>query len=92
MIAVAWMVFSIVILVFPSSPGPTGAEMNYTIVVLGAWIALCLVYYYFPVYGGVHWFRGPIANIDGNKDGDVAQLQGEDYEKTSVGNEKESVD
>ncbi|PCH39627.1 APC amino acid permease [Wolfiporia cocos MD-104 SS10] len=62
MIAVAWMVFSVIILVFPTSPGPTPADMNYTIVVLGGWIVLCLIYYYLPVYGGVHWFRGPIAN------------------------------
>ncbi|CCM01799.1 uncharacterized protein FIBRA_03866 [Fibroporia radiculosa] len=61
--AVAWMIFSIVILVFPPSPGPNAPDMNYTIVVLGGWILLCLAYYYFPVYGGVYWFRGPVANI-----------------------------
>lgn len=69
MIAVAWMIFSIIILVFPSSPDPTAPDMNYTVVVLGGWILLCLVYYYFPVYGGIHWFRGPVANID--KGGDT---------------------
>ena len=63
--------------------------MNYTIVVLGAWIALCLVYYYLPVYGGVHWFRGPIANTDMDEDG----LQASDKsEQVSVRDEKKSVD
>jgi hypothetical protein len=37
--------------------------MNYTIVVLGGVLFLSLVWYYFPVYGGVHWFKGPIANV-----------------------------
>jgi len=80
-VAVAWMIFSIVILVFPTSPDPTGPEMNYTIVVLGAWILLCLVYYFFPVYGGIHWFHGPIANIadDGEMQGkvEVSSVEGE---------------
>lgn len=62
-VAVIWMIFGIVIVVFPSLPDPSGPTMNYTSVVLGGWITLCLVYYYFPVYGGVHWFRGPIRNI-----------------------------
>jgi len=62
-VAIAWMTFAIVIFVFPQTPGPTGTSMNYTIVVLGVWIALCLAYYYVPVYGGMHWFEGPRANI-----------------------------
>ena len=37
--------------------------MNYIIAVSGGWIGLCIVYYYFPRYGGVHWFSGPLANI-----------------------------
>ena len=27
------------------------------------WLMLCLGYYYFPRYGGVHWFAGPRANV-----------------------------
>jgi len=65
MIAVLWMAFSVIILVFPTTPAPVGATMNYTIVVLGGWLLLCLAYYYLPVYGGVHWFKGPVANIEG---------------------------
>ena len=33
-------------------------------VVLGGVMILSLVWYYFPVYGGVHWFTGPIPTID----------------------------
>ncbi|KZT68481.1 APC amino acid permease [Daedalea quercina L-15889] len=62
--ALLWMIFSILILVFPSSPTPNAPVMNYTVVVLAGWLVLCLVYYYFPVYGGMHWFTGPITNID----------------------------
>ncbi|KAI0324638.1 APC amino acid permease [Cubamyces sp. BRFM 1775] len=63
-IAVAWMVFSFVILAFPTAPGPDANGMNYMIVVFGAWIVLCLVYFYFPVYGGVHWFNGPQITLE----------------------------
>ncbi|OCH88546.1 APC amino acid permease [Obba rivulosa] len=62
-IAVAWMSFAMVVFAFPTAPTPTGANMNYMIVVLGGWISLCLGYYYCPVYGGIHWFEGPRANI-----------------------------
>ena len=39
--------------------------MNYAVVVLGGILFLALVYYYFPVVGGVHWFRGPVTTIEG---------------------------
>ena len=38
--------------------------MNYTAVVAGGWILLCLVYFFFPKYGGMYWFEGPRANIE----------------------------
>ena len=28
-------------------------------------MALSIIWYYFPVYGGVHWFKGPIATVEG---------------------------
>ncbi|KAI8986825.1 APC amino acid permease [Trametes punicea] len=64
-VAVTWMIFSIVILAFPASPGATAGGMNYMIVVYGGWIALCLIYYYFPAYGGAHWFNGPQTTLEG---------------------------
>ncbi|OCH88531.1 amino acid transporter [Obba rivulosa] len=62
-IAIAWMVFSVVIFTFPATPDPTTSSMNWMVVVLGAWMSLCLAYYYCPVYGGIHWFVGPKANV-----------------------------
>ncbi|KAF7974533.1 hypothetical protein HWV62_12002 [Athelia sp. TMB] len=62
-IAVTWMAFMSVIFVFPASPAPDAAAMNYAVVVLGGVLVLSVVYFYFPKYGGVHWFEGPRANI-----------------------------
>ncbi|EMD30988.1 hypothetical protein CERSUDRAFT_163578 [Gelatoporia subvermispora B] len=84
-IAVAWMSFTVVVFAFPSTPAPSSSSMNYTIVVLGAWIVLCLLYYYLPVYGGVYWFKGPRANIQ--LDHDTKQ----DAEVASEGDEKVSL-
>jgi len=63
-ISVLWMAFCFVIFMFPTDPNPPVQSMNYSIVVLGGTLFLCLAYYYFPRYGGVHWFQGPIRNID----------------------------
>ena len=70
--AVLWMTFMGVVFLFPTSPQTDTADMNYTVVVQGGIMFLSLVYYYFPKYGGVHWFRGPIANvsIDSDTDGE----------------------
>ncbi|KAJ7733984.1 amino acid/polyamine transporter I [Mycena olivaceomarginata] len=62
--AVVWMLFMTVVLMFPSAPDPTAMTMNYTSVVFGGVLLLSVGYYYLPTYGGVHWFRGPIANVD----------------------------
>lgn len=64
MTAIIWNILAIVIVMFPTNPGPTAETMNYTVVVGGGWITLCICYYYFPVYGGVHWFKGPMANVE----------------------------
>jgi len=64
MIAVVFMSFMSVVFLFPTSPQTSVKDMNYTVVVFGGVMILSLVWYYFPKYGGVHWFEGPIANID----------------------------
>jgi len=38
--------------------------MNYTIVVVGGTLLLSLGYYYFPKYGGKHWFTGPVSTLE----------------------------
>ena len=63
-LAVLFMVFMTIVFLFPISPQTSVQEMNYTVVVLGGVLLLSLVWYYFPVYGGVYWFTGPVANVD----------------------------
>lgn len=52
-----------IVFLFPTAPNTQALNMNYTIVVLGGVLALSVLYFYFPKYGGVHWFKGPVANI-----------------------------
>ena len=63
-LSVFFMIFMTIVFLFPATPQTTVQEMNYTVVVLGGVLLLSLVWYYFPVYGGVHWFTGPVANVD----------------------------
>lgn len=63
-IAVAFMMFMNVVFFFPTTPQTDVTDMNYTVVVLGGVLILSLMWYYCPVYGGVHWFTGPVANVD----------------------------
>lgn len=68
LIAVLFMFFMGVVLLFPATPSTDVADMNYTVVVLFGSLFLSLVWYYFPVYGGVHWFEGPIPTIGHDKE------------------------
>ncbi|KIJ63944.1 hypothetical protein HYDPIDRAFT_91196 [Hydnomerulius pinastri MD-312] len=63
-ISVVFMIFMMVVLCFPSTPLPQATDMNYTSVVLGGVMTLAMIWYYFPVYGGVHWFQGPVSNMN----------------------------
>ena len=73
------MIFMIIVFLFPAEPGPDPQTMNYSVVVLGGTILLSLGYYFFPVYGGRHWFTGPVDTVhhdmiekearDGGEDG-----------------------
>ncbi|KAL4255829.1 Amino Acid-Polyamine-Organocation Transporter [Pleurotus pulmonarius] len=62
-VAVTWMTFMAIALLFPSVPEADTRSMNYTIVVLGGVLVLSLAYYYCPVYGGVYWFAGPVLTV-----------------------------
>ena len=57
------MIFMSIVFMFPSSPTTTAQDMNYTVVVLGGTMLLSVVWYFFPKYGGVYWFMGPVPNI-----------------------------
>lgn len=54
-----------IILLFPTTSQTNAQDMNYAIVVFGGVITLSLAYYYCPKYGGVHWFNGPMSNLEG---------------------------
>jgi hypothetical protein len=62
------MWFMTVVLMFPTAPAPLAENMNYTVVVMGGVLFLAGGYYYFPRYGGKHWFTGPISNIEQGAD------------------------
>lgn len=74
------MTFLSVVFLFPTSPGTSVADMNYTVVVLGGVLLLSLAWYYCPVYGGVHWFTGPVANVGTDSD-KMSENSSTDYEK-----------
>jgi amino acid transporter len=63
-ISVLWMMFMGIVFLFPPLPQTDVASMNYTVVVLGGTMLLSILWYYFPKYGGVHWFTGPVRTLD----------------------------
>jgi amino acid transporter len=63
-IAIAWMSLISVVFLFPVTPQTDAQDMNYSVVVTGGTLILSLVWYYFPKYGGVYWFKGPVSTID----------------------------
>jgi hypothetical protein len=64
-VSVGWMALTSIVFFFPTTKHTGASDMNYTVVVLGGAFILSLVWYYFPVYGGVHWFEGPVPTVDG---------------------------
>ncbi len=74
------------VFLFPTTPETDAPNMNYSVVVLGSVLLLSLAWYYCPVYGGVHWFTGPISNIQTTKD--VDEKQGSRRSSESIQNEK----
>jgi hypothetical protein len=59
------MTFTSIVFFFPTTEHTNVQDMNYTVVVLGGALILSLIWYYFPVYGGVHWFEGPVPTVAG---------------------------
>ncbi|KAF9529046.1 APC amino acid permease [Crepidotus variabilis] len=64
LIAVVFMTFMIIVFLFPTASHPTSQGMNYSVVVFGGVMSLSICWYYFPKYGGVYWFTGPVKNVD----------------------------
>ncbi|KZV65289.1 amino acid transporter [Peniophora sp. CONT] len=65
--AVLFMIFIMIVFFFPATPDPMPATMNYTVVVWGGTLALAAAYFYFPKYGGRHWFKGPVSTVTGGE-------------------------
>ena len=63
------MTFTSLVCFFPTTKRTNAEDMNYSVVILGSVLIFSLVWYYFPVYGGVHWFKGPVANVEGHVGG-----------------------
>ncbi|THV04571.1 amino acid transporter [Dendrothele bispora CBS 962.96] len=82
-VASAYMIFMIIVLLFPAAPSPSAEDMNYTVVVVGGTILLSLGYYFFPKYGGMYWFTGPVHTIK-----DVKEEQEIDHDRVEVLNAK----
>ncbi|KAF9237249.1 amino acid/polyamine transporter I [Melanogaster broomeanus] len=87
-IAVMFMMVMIVVLCFPSAPQPQPTSMNYSSIVLGGVMTLAMIWYYFPVYGGVHWFHGPVTNTNTSPDqptqGETATFGAADFGTSEV--------
>ncbi|KAG1744390.1 amino acid permease-domain-containing protein [Suillus lakei] len=62
-ISVSYMFIMNIVFFFPTTAQTDVANMNYTVVVLGGILFLSILWYYCPVYGGVHWFTGPVSNL-----------------------------
>ncbi|KAF8964731.1 amino acid transporter [Flammula alnicola] len=63
-VAVVFMVVMSAILMFPQSEHPSAGSMNYTVLILGGVLLLSALNFYFPKYGGVHWFEGTVLTAD----------------------------
>lgn len=87
--AVAWMAFISVVFLFPAEPRTGVAGANYTVSVLGGVLLAALGWYYCPRVGGVHWFRGPVANTgvragDARSDGGSVESAEKEEDEKSV--------
>ncbi|KAK0433997.1 amino acid/polyamine transporter I [Armillaria borealis] len=59
-VASVFMIFMIVVLFFPTTPGPVAQDMNYSSVVVGGTIILASMYYF---VSGQFWFTGPVTTL-----------------------------
>ena len=85
-ISVTWMMFMSIVFFFPTTKHTNAQGMNYTVVVLGGVLTASLVWFYLPVYGGVHWFRGPVRTVGEHVPPKGATEQVKDVEEGGANN------
>ncbi|KAJ3763513.1 amino acid transporter [Lentinula raphanica] len=64
-IAVAWVCFVVVFLLFPPSSSTNGSDMNYAIVIMGAVFVFAAAWW---IFSAKSWFHGPIKNVEGEEE------------------------
>ncbi|KAJ6485804.1 amino acid/polyamine transporter I [Mycena sanguinolenta] len=64
-IAVSWVTFVTVMLLFPPARGPTAASMNYAVLIVGSVFVFATISW---VTSAHKWFHGPVRNVDDSVD------------------------
>lgn len=82
-IAIAFMTFIDIVFLFPADLAPAVEDMNYAVVVMGGVMIGSLIWYWFPKYGGVNWFEGPVATVEVLDKPQFPAGDGESIEKTT---------
>lgn len=83
-ISVIFMAVMGVVFLFPTTPTTTLGDMNYSVVVLGGVLALSLMWYFTPVYGGRYWFTGPVKTVEkGDPALELNQFQSQGVQNSS---------
>ncbi|OJT12513.1 hypothetical protein TRAPUB_10914 [Trametes pubescens] len=83
-VAVCWVTFIVVLLVFPPEVNPTAATMNYTIVIIMAVFIFASVWW---VISARKWFKGPVKTVEG-EDSELKEYdekKGAQVDERSVG-------
>ncbi|KAJ3876596.1 amino acid/polyamine transporter I [Lentinula edodes] len=76
-IAVTWVTFIVIMLLFPPGSRTTGSDMNYAIVIMGAVFVFATAWW---MFSAKKWFHGPIKNVDGLSVGEKDDTPGESVE------------
>ena len=79
-VSISWMMSMSIVFFFPTTKHVNAQGMNYTSVVLGGVLIVSLLWFYLPVYGGVHWFTGPVRTVGENVPRKWATELGQDEE------------
>jgi amino acid transporter len=71
-IAVIWVCFIVIVLLFPPGSSTTGNNMNYAIVIIGAVFSFASLSW---VLSAKRWFHGPIKTVEGSDTGSDTEVK-----------------